>query len=324
MNHRVPLKRKHRTRSRLLGELPVDREFRQEVVDEYFQSNAGYWRSVYRERNLTGSIYQQRQAAALSLVDGLGLPEESNVLEIGCGAGVMTEALARRKFVVHAIDRVNASLELVHRRAVEAGLKNRIFTGIGDVHALDFRDQSFDLVLALGVLPWLHSPRTAMMEISRVLRPGGSAIMTVDNRWRLNHILDPRFNHLLSPVRDALRSTAESLRLRTPGFRPSFPRMHSIKEFDDLLESMGLHKSSGLTLGFGPFTFMGKRVFPDSLGKIVNRCLQQMADWKIPGIRYAGSHYIVVTQKPGPGTQQRTRRHEPSVRKEQHQSGINR
>jgi ubiquinone/menaquinone biosynthesis C-methylase UbiE len=302
MNERFPLIRKVHPRRR--REMPVNENFPQNLVDKTFQSNAEYWKSVYRERSLTNIIHQYPQAAALHMVDALNLPKESNVLELGCGAGVLTVALARRKYIVTAIDRVRASLDLVHQRAIEVGLQKRIITSMGDMHTLEFKDQSFDLVLALGVIPWLHSPRAGMMEIMRVLKPGGYAIISVDNRWRMIHILDPRFNPLLLPIRETVQHLFETLKLRRPDLRASFPRMHSINEFDSLLTSIGLHKSAGQTHTFGPFTLMNKRIFSDSIGKIFHHVFQSMADRNVPGIRSAGSQYQVLAQKPEPIRQQ--------------------
>jgi hypothetical protein len=157
-----------------------------------------------------------------------------------------------------------------------------------------------------------------MTEIGRVLKCGGSVIMTVDNRWRLNRMLDPRFSPFLSPVREFIASVLEALALKRPDHRASFPKMYSIREFDALVQSLGLHPSDGQTLAFGPFTLMGKRVFPDAVGKMVHRILQSLADRNVPGIRAAGSHYLVVLQKPDREPGERYARDEALVGNEHH------
>jgi 2-polyprenyl-3-methyl-5-hydroxy-6-metoxy-1,4-benzoquinol methylase len=278
--------------------MPADEHRSQNLIEPTSQSSAEYWDSVYRERDLNSIVDQYRQAAALHLVDALQLPKESHVLELGCGAGVLTIALARRKYIVSAIDRVRASLDLVHQRAINVGLQDRIITRAGDIHSLESEHQSFDLIIALGVLPWLKSPAAGMSDITRMLKPGGYAIMTVHNRWRINHFLDLRSNPLMSMIREAANNLLETLKLKKPDPGPSFPQMHSIKEFDSLITSMGLNKSAGRTIAFGPITLMNKRIFSDSTGKTIHRLFQRMAERNVPLIRSAGSQYLVLAQKP--------------------------
>jgi ubiquinone/menaquinone biosynthesis C-methylase UbiE len=270
----------------------------QRLVDKHFESATAYWHNVYSGRSLDSMIYTDRQEEALRLAAQLELDPGSNVLEIGCGGGLLTLRLAGRGYNVTAVDRVRASLDLVRERAARSGLRKRITASVGDVHSLDYRDGMFDLVFALGVIPWLHSPEIALNEIVRVLKPGGHAVITVDNRLRLNYLLDPRFNPLVAPAREVIRRWLERLGLRTASVRPSFPVMHSPGEFDLLLKCSGLKKSASLTVGFGPFTFLGKRVLPDGLGKIFCRALQALAGLRLPALRSTGSHYIVLVEKP--------------------------
>ena len=72
----------------------------QKLVDKLFDTNATYWRDTYKEKDISGIIYQRRQATALSYVDGLELPKTAHVLEIGCGAGFLTTALVKRGFLL--------------------------------------------------------------------------------------------------------------------------------------------------------------------------------------------------------------------------------
>jgi SAM-dependent methyltransferase len=48
---------------------------------------------------------------------------------------------------------------------------------VGDAHALPFRDDSFDRIIALNVFEHLHDPHVAAHEIYRVLKPGGRAVV---------------------------------------------------------------------------------------------------------------------------------------------------
>ena len=318
MNQRVPLFRRVRLWLRRHEEKPGDKNVRHQIVDEHFQSNAELWKSVYQKHTLNRIIDQYPQRATLHIIAELNLPRGSHVLVIGSGARILAVVLAQRDYIVNAIDRLRAALDLIDHCAIEVGLQERIITSIGDVHALDFKDQSFDLVLALKVIPWLQSPRPALMEMLRVLKPGGYAIISVENRWRLNHILDPRFSPMLSAIFETVNYIGETLKLKKPAVRASFPLSHSIKEFETILDSIGLNKSGGLTLGFGPFTLMGKRILPNSMGKKLHHFFQSMADRNVPGIRSTGSRYLVLAQKPDPVPRPKFGRDEPFIENERH------
>ena len=145
----------------------------QKRVDIHFRYSANYWRDLYNANGLFEVIHQQRRAIVLGLVDELALPSGSHILEIGCGAGLTTIALAQRGFTVQAVDTVDRMVALTRQAATEAGVADRVMTSLGDAHALAFPEGAFRLVLGMGVAPFLHSLNTAITECARVLRPGG-------------------------------------------------------------------------------------------------------------------------------------------------------
>src|SRR5215470_14977330 len=134
----------------------------QSEVNLYFQQEAGFWKEIYTRRDVYSGIHQQRHERVLKWVEQLGLEPGSEVLEIGCGAGFLSLALAERKLNVHAIDSADAMVEQTRQHAKEAGLADQIPVDVGDITALAFEDKSFDLVLAIGVIPWIERPDVAI------------------------------------------------------------------------------------------------------------------------------------------------------------------
>jgi ubiquinone/menaquinone biosynthesis C-methylase UbiE len=263
-------------------------EEQQAPVADYFQKDAAFWDSLYEGTDVFSVIHRERAARAISEVGRLPLIVGSRVLEVGCGAGSVAIRLASRGYLVEATDSTPAMIELTRRNAERAGLTARLTTAIADVHALEYPDASFDLVVALGVLPWLHSPKQAMREIARVLRRGGFLVANTDNRARLTHLLDPLFNHLLQPVRRRLG--------RGRGAGPSTTTVWS-RTFDRDLVAVGLKKQRGFTLGFGPFTFLGRSALRGKAAAVLQTKLQQLADERLPLLRSTGSQYMVVAKK---------------------------
>ena len=269
----------------------------QQQVDARFDTNTGFWKDVYAGKDVYSLIHQHRQALALALVDRLDLQAGSAALEVGCGAGLMTVALAQRGFQIDATDSAPAMVEATRESVDAASLSSRVTVTSTDAHSLSFDDEQFPLVVALGVIPWLHSPTKALSEMARVLERGGYLVVNADNRWRLNYLLDPLFSPVLSPARKAVKWVLQRVGVgrRT---HASPVNMHTRREFDRLISSLGLEKASGAIFGFGPFTFVGRKVLPDRAGVFLHRKLQRMCDRGVPGLRSAGSQYLVLARKP--------------------------
>jgi trans-aconitate methyltransferase len=102
-------------------------------------------------------------------------PPDSLVLEVGCGVGVQTVALAQRsphaKFV--AIDRSEASLTLARRAARIARLSNVEFRR-ANIFTLPFAERTFDHLFVCFVLEHLPNPPRALTLLQRFLKPGGT------------------------------------------------------------------------------------------------------------------------------------------------------
>jgi ubiquinone/menaquinone biosynthesis C-methylase UbiE len=263
----------------------------QEHVNAHFDSSASYWDGVYRGESLQGLIYQQRQAAVLGDVDSANLGPGGRVLEIGCGAGHLTARLAERGLAVEAVDASPAMVESARALIEEAGLGEQVSLGVADVHALPFESAHFDLVVAVGVIPWLHSPAGAVAEMARVLRPGGHLILTADNRARLVSFTDPRAWIALSPLK-----RAQVAMRRRQGLATS--RLDSPRAIDRLVRGSGLARERGRTIGFGPMSFMGRSIFSQQRSIRLNERLQELADRGIPGLRGTGWHYVTRARKP--------------------------
>ncbi|MDT0401846.1 MULTISPECIES: methyltransferase domain-containing protein [Streptomyces] len=96
------------------------------------------------------------------------------ILDIGCGPGTITAGLAERVPDGHVtgLDREPGILEQARAVAAGRGLTNTAFT-VGDVHALDFPDDTFCVVHAHQVLQHVGDPVGALREMRRVTAPGG-------------------------------------------------------------------------------------------------------------------------------------------------------
>jgi SAM-dependent methyltransferase len=102
------------------------------------------------------------------------LKSGDTLLDIGCGPGTITAELAMLVTPgrVTALETTEAALDLARAEIGRRGI-NTVGFAVGDVHALDFADDSFDVVHAHQVLQHVGDPVTALREMARVTRPGG-------------------------------------------------------------------------------------------------------------------------------------------------------
>ena len=106
----------------------------------------------------------------------LRLPASARVLEIGCGAGAMLRALARRAdFTGHAvgIDQSPVFVDAARQLADSEGVGQRLQFEVGDAHAIQFADAEFDAVIVNTVMSHVSNPDAVIAEVARVLRSGG-------------------------------------------------------------------------------------------------------------------------------------------------------
>jgi SAM-dependent methyltransferase len=102
-------------------------------------------------------------------------PKGSKVLETGCGVGAQTRILARRNPEAHltSIDISPESLAKAKEAINSAGLSNVTFKQM-DIMDLSFAEDSFDHVFICFVLEHLPNPHQALVDLKRILKPGGT------------------------------------------------------------------------------------------------------------------------------------------------------
>ena len=102
------------------------------------------------------------------------------VLEVGCGLGCLAMNWSTQGARVTALDLNPTAVHLTRERFKILGLEDPVLQA--DAERLPFEDSSFDYVYSWGVLH--HTPRigTALDQIHRVLKPGGSAGVMVYHR----------------------------------------------------------------------------------------------------------------------------------------------
>ncbi|MQS05074.1 class I SAM-dependent methyltransferase, partial [Streptomyces alkaliterrae] len=95
---------------------------------------------------------------------------DARLLDVGCGGGLFGPHLAGRGYRTHGVDLSALSL----REARDHGFDT---VTQADIHRLPYTDEAFDVVTAGQCLEHVPDPYSAVTEMCRVLRPGGTLIV---------------------------------------------------------------------------------------------------------------------------------------------------
>ena len=172
------------------------------------------------------------------------------ILDVGCGEGGTSLALAERGAQITAIDFNPKRIAKFRKEIFTAGVDLSIV--VGNAQTLNFPNEKFDCILLQDVLEHLPHPRRAIQEIIRVLKSNGLVYISTPNRWSpLNFISDPHWNLPLVSVlpRHAVAYFITKIVRREKFTREDFAALLSI------FKVRRLFKDANFT-----FTFVNKRV----------------------------------------------------------------
>jgi len=113
--------------------------------------------------------------AALELIETAAIPP-GRALDLGCGKGVYSVALAQRGWTVHACDLYQPFIDDAIARAAAAGVADRCRFECADVRDFARRASAADLVLMLGVGHPFGSLAETLQACRRLTRPGGHVL----------------------------------------------------------------------------------------------------------------------------------------------------
>ena len=151
-----------------------------------FNPNHNHYRKYTEAALARGNLVVHVLSSVLDL-------KKARIVDIGCGAGGASVALAKAGADVLAVDpdgqRMEAAKELARLNGV--GLCCLPIEG----EKLDDLDGKYDVVLLLDVLEHVANPEQVLRNAKRLLRPGGWLYLSTPNRWSpLNLLSDPHYS----------------------------------------------------------------------------------------------------------------------------------
>ena len=106
---------------------------------------------------------------------------EKRVLDIGCGGGILAEALAHHGAAVTAIDKAEASLSVAKLHLLESQLDISYLDSTAEEFA-EAQPAQFDVVTCLEMLEHVPDPSSVVAACQRLVKPGGLVFFSTINR----------------------------------------------------------------------------------------------------------------------------------------------
>jgi 2-polyprenyl-6-hydroxyphenyl methylase/3-demethylubiquinone-9 3-methyltransferase len=117
----------------------------------------------------------------LDYVDRAAPLAGQRVLDVGCGGGLLAEAMARKGAVVTALDLAGDLLEVARLHALESGVAVDYLLESAERHA-ESRAAAYDVVTCMEMLEHVPDPAAVVEALGRLVRPGGHVFMSTINR----------------------------------------------------------------------------------------------------------------------------------------------
>jgi 2-polyprenyl-6-hydroxyphenyl methylase/3-demethylubiquinone-9 3-methyltransferase len=106
---------------------------------------------------------------------------KAQVVDVGCGGGILSEAMARTGAAVLGIDLAASVLQVAELHALEASVKVNYRRIAAEALALE-QPQGFDLVTCMEMLEHVPDPPAILRALAALVRPGGNIVVSTLNR----------------------------------------------------------------------------------------------------------------------------------------------
>ena len=151
-----------------------------EKAELYFEKNALRYKNDYYLRNRSHPKWI-RHKIILQLVEEYVPSKEALILDVGCGPGMLAKDLAIKGYKGSGLDTSNMMIRLSKDLFKQLKKEDWNFL-VGDVEKTEFKQGTFDCVIASGVIEYMFEDMKMLNEMNRILKPGGYLIINISNK----------------------------------------------------------------------------------------------------------------------------------------------
>ncbi|KAF1009331.1 MAG: Ubiquinone biosynthesis O-methyltransferase [Burkholderia gladioli] len=118
----------------------------------------------------------------LDWINGWAFVEGKRVVDVGCGGGILSEALARKGADVTGIDLSVKALRVAKLHALEAQVSRLAYREVSAEALAAEQPESFDVVTCMEMLEHVPDPASVVQACARLVKPGGWVFFSTINR----------------------------------------------------------------------------------------------------------------------------------------------
>ncbi|WP_370682202.1 bifunctional 2-polyprenyl-6-hydroxyphenol methylase/3-demethylubiquinol 3-O-methyltransferase UbiG [Comamonas sp. GB3 AK4-5] len=145
---------------------------------EKFSSLAHHWWDLESEFKPLHQINPLR----LGWIDGLAPLQGKQVLDVGCGGGILADSMARKGAEVLGIDLATKSLRVAQLHALEASTPNIQYREVAVEALAEEKPAGFDVVTCMEMLEHVPDPGSVVRACAQLVKPGGWVFFSTINR----------------------------------------------------------------------------------------------------------------------------------------------
>ncbi len=156
--------------------------------------NAEKWDKAYEAGNTISRMYlKERNEKVVRFLDQRGIGPGCKVLDLGYGAGQSSLALSRLGCAVYGMDIGEGLCEKAKARTVAGNPKGEFHLRVGNLEEkFPYEDGYFDAAVVIGAMQYLQATDVFLVEVNRVLKPGGLFVVAQRNIYSLSNMTTPR------------------------------------------------------------------------------------------------------------------------------------
>lgn len=275
-------------------------------VTTFFDESKEWRGGLYDSDNTYfGRVVSRRKSYAFDMIRRLPNLSGGHALDVGFGSGVYIEELLRMGFECSGVDISQEMVDAGRKRLKTFVDSGRLHLALGEVEHLPFGDNTFDLVLCIGVLGYLLRDEQALAELKRIVKPGGYLLINLTNMLSLSdldYVLRRKIRRWLSPnsgdtqTRDNPPYAMQSeyvLKKRHFNFKS-----YNLWKYERIVENPDYTLVDAMTYGF-EFRLLRKiKIIPVRLLDAAELFLEKLfRAVPVPYFRYSGWVYTAIFRR---------------------------
>ena len=149
-----------------------------ENVETFFENEHLRWKSLYKEKYIPTDLAKIKRKIISSNFISKYLPKNSKVLDVGCGAGMVSLELANQGYEIEGIDVSKKMINLCEEQFKSLEInKDKFKFKEGNIFELDLKENSYDGIIALGFLEYQKIESTSLDYLYKILKPNGFIVI---------------------------------------------------------------------------------------------------------------------------------------------------